>query len=136
MQWPTVYFQCSVTCGTGRSQREVLCVSEAGMTRPSSECDNPKPRNTKRCTLHNCPQWIPTRWGKVGEMIYCDKDNCLLFNHYVRSSAWVSLGKTLFLKYTRSIMIDVLCLIIYRLAPLIHAGWYQIRMVRLKLTVI
>ncbi|XP_060563969.1 A disintegrin and metalloproteinase with thrombospondin motifs 9-like isoform X2 [Ruditapes philippinarum] len=55
---------CSVTCGTGSSQRDVICVSEAGTNQPSAECDEPKPRNTKRCTLHACPSWAHTKWSK------------------------------------------------------------------------
>jgi hypothetical protein len=66
-----LYFQCSVTCGTGSSQRDVICVSEAGTNQPSAECDEPKPRNTKRCTLHACPSWAHTKWSKV-----CSK-NCI-----------------------------------------------------------
>ncbi|XP_052259939.1 A disintegrin and metalloproteinase with thrombospondin motifs 9-like [Dreissena polymorpha] len=55
---------CSVTCGTGSSQREVICVSESGIPHPSSECDDQKPRNTKRCTKTPCPSWAYTKWGK------------------------------------------------------------------------
>lgn len=55
---------CSVTCGIGSSQRDVTCVSESGMTHASTECHEPKPRNTKRCTLHACPSWTQTKWSK------------------------------------------------------------------------
>ncbi|XP_052779988.1 A disintegrin and metalloproteinase with thrombospondin motifs 9-like [Mya arenaria] len=55
---------CSVTCGTGASQRDVICVSVSGVPLPSGECKELKPRNTKRCTQHPCPSWAHTRWGK------------------------------------------------------------------------
>ncbi|KAL4226991.1 A disintegrin and metalloproteinase with thrombospondin motifs 9 [Mactra antiquata] len=55
---------CSVTCGTGSTQRDVICVSETGAPQPSSACLDPKPRNNKRCMLHPCPSWAYTRWGK------------------------------------------------------------------------
>lgn len=64
--WPTCsIFQCSVTCGAGSSQRDVICVSELGTTHPSIECTDPKPRNTKRCAEPACPSWAYTRWSKV-----------------------------------------------------------------------
>lgn len=58
--------QCSVTCGAGTSQRDVVCVSEQGTTHPFEECTDTKPRNTKRCALPACPTWAYTRWTKVG----------------------------------------------------------------------
>lgn len=72
-------FQCSVTCGAGSSQRDVICVSELGTTHPSTECTDPKPRNTKRCTLPACPSWAYTRWTKVSEDTEHFIDNKIIF---------------------------------------------------------
>ncbi|KAK3601758.1 hypothetical protein CHS0354_016122 [Potamilus streckersoni] len=55
---------CSVTCGRGQCQREVLCVDESGNTHPSSDCLDKKPRNTKQCKMVSCPEWFAKPWSK------------------------------------------------------------------------
>ena len=57
--------QCSVTCGRGQQQREIMCVDGLGSSVAYDRCTATKPRNTKRCAAGKCPTWRKGRWGKV-----------------------------------------------------------------------
>ncbi|KAJ8302103.1 hypothetical protein KUTeg_021090 [Tegillarca granosa] len=56
--------QCSVTCGRGEQQRDVVCIDEEGNVRPSAECPGRKPRNHKVCRTGRCPRWRSSHWSK------------------------------------------------------------------------
>ena len=62
-----VYFQCSVTCGSGILQRDVEC--HMGSDRvPSDLCIGQKrPRNTKKCEEKSCLKytWKFGNWSEV-----------------------------------------------------------------------
>ncbi|KAJ8302105.1 hypothetical protein KUTeg_021092 [Tegillarca granosa] len=55
---------CSVTCGRGEQQRDVVCIDEEGNVRPSAECPGRKPRNHKVCRTGRCPRWRSSHWSK------------------------------------------------------------------------
>lgn len=61
--------KCSVSCGEGRKQRQVVCqqLDAQGATRTLSAtvCDGTtQPTDTEDCTANNCPVWVTSPWGK------------------------------------------------------------------------
>ncbi|GFN84332.1 A disintegrin and metalloproteinase with thrombospondin motifs 9 [Plakobranchus ocellatus] len=56
---------CSVSCEYGIRSRPVTCVDKVtGKRLGFNECDDERPRNTKRCYKGHCPQWKAGPWGK------------------------------------------------------------------------
>ncbi|XP_071481500.1 A disintegrin and metalloproteinase with thrombospondin motifs 9-like [Diadema antillarum] len=60
--------ECSVTCGRGTQERDVLCVSE-GTVVNENLCAEKKPRRSKRCRRPSCPtyRWKKGRWSQCSE---------------------------------------------------------------------
>ena len=52
-----MFLQCSVSCGEGQQNREILCkATYSRATLPFSECDLPsRPVETMSCTMPGCP---------------------------------------------------------------------------------
>lgn len=51
-----LFFQCSVTCGQGKTMREVQCVNYSEQEMNSNECDlDDRPRAEQDCAMSQCP---------------------------------------------------------------------------------
>lgn len=51
-----VCFQCSVTCGQGKTTRQVLCVNFSDQEVNASECDpDDRPTTEQDCAMSQCP---------------------------------------------------------------------------------
>ncbi|KAG7454736.1 hypothetical protein MATL_G00262940 [Megalops atlanticus] len=56
---------CSVTCGKGRTQRDVVCVDESQTRVQEQHCGHlPRPRTQKACRSQRCPGWRAGVWGE------------------------------------------------------------------------
>uniref|UniRef100_A0A7N8WWB8 ADAM metallopeptidase with thrombospondin type 1 motif 20 n=1 Tax=Mastacembelus armatus TaxID=205130 RepID=A0A7N8WWB8_9TELE len=54
---------CSVTCGRGTKQREIVCVYQNQTTIDEEHCSHlPRPRTQKTCRAQGCPSWKTNRW--------------------------------------------------------------------------
>ena len=66
-----VSLQCSVSCGEGLRQREVICMKKLQddslqILHPSQCLENEKPDTEELCTQEHCGTlWYMTDWSKV-----------------------------------------------------------------------
>lgn len=60
-QWKALDWNpCSVTCGQGRTTRQVVCVNYSDHVIDQSECDPDYiPETDQDCSMSPCPQWTP-----------------------------------------------------------------------------
>lgn len=58
--------QCSVTCGRGTKQREIVCVYQNQTKIEEEHCSHlPRPRSQKACRSRGCPSWKANKWSEV-----------------------------------------------------------------------
>lgn len=58
--------QCSVTCGKGNIQRDVVCVYHNQTATKEEHCAHlPKPKTRKLCRAGPCPSWKTNKWQSV-----------------------------------------------------------------------
>uniref|UniRef100_A0A669EPM2 ADAM metallopeptidase with thrombospondin type 1 motif 20 n=1 Tax=Oreochromis niloticus TaxID=8128 RepID=A0A669EPM2_ORENI len=54
---------CSVSCGRGTKQRDVVCVYQNQTKIEEKHCSHlPRPRTQKACRARGCPSWKANRW--------------------------------------------------------------------------
>lgn len=58
--------QCSVTCGKGSIQRDVVCVYHNQTVTKEEHCAHlPQPKTRKLCRAGPCPSWKTNKWQSV-----------------------------------------------------------------------
>lgn len=61
-----LFFQCSVTCGRGTKQRDIVCVYQNLTQIEDEHCSHlSRPRSQKACRAGACPSWKANRWREV-----------------------------------------------------------------------
>uniref|UniRef100_A0A3Q2ZW55 ADAM metallopeptidase with thrombospondin type 1 motif 20 n=1 Tax=Kryptolebias marmoratus TaxID=37003 RepID=A0A3Q2ZW55_KRYMA len=73
---------CSVSCGRGVKQRDVVCVFQNQTKLEETHCSNlPRPRTQKACRVRGCPVWKANRWRECnatcGEGMRSRKVGCV-----------------------------------------------------------
>ncbi|KAI4905651.1 hypothetical protein NFI96_011351 [Prochilodus magdalenae] len=58
-----IWGECSVTCGKGTKQRELVCVYHNQTQMTEEHCAHlPRPRTNKLCRVGPCPSWKTNKW--------------------------------------------------------------------------
>ena len=79
-----VSYQCSVSCGEGLRQREVICMKKLQddslqILHPSQCLENEKPDTEELCTQEHCGTlWYMTDWSKVKYKLAAKRENLSL----------------------------------------------------------
>ena len=71
----TIPLQCSVSCGVGIKQRDVICRNESGQLSAALRCAGEKPPDTEPCH-RKCTQVLSSR---VSETAQVRARHCLLY---------------------------------------------------------